>query len=144
MTLTPNEYAEAALAKEADQAELHDHRYVMGVRATRMQNGLNGLMDEVGELAAQVKGWLEYKRELDGVNLKEEVGDCLWRLAQICKAGGFTLEDAMVSNLAKLNVRWENKCVPHEESDRDREAERAALSADNEEGLQQPKTEDNN
>ncbi len=129
--MTPQEYQKRALAKEADQEDLREWVYSQGSKATRMQNGLNGLVDEVGELADQIKGWLEYKRSLDGVNIKEEVGDCLWRLAQISKAAGFTLEDAMFANLVKLEkVRYKDTVCDSEtskEENRNREKEADAV-----------------
>lgn len=124
-----NEYMVLALKKEASQTKIRERIYAAGIQATRMDNGLRGLMDEVGELAGAVKGWLEYGRPLDTQNILEECGDVLWRTSQILLAAGYTLEEAMKANLRKLNVRFETACVDHAEADRNREAERAALDS---------------
>lgn len=125
--MSPNEYQIKAMEKEADQEKIRQRIYAAGVIATRLENGLRGLTNEVGELADAVKGWLEYGRDLNRVNILEEVGDVLWRSCQILKAVGFTLEDAMEANLRKLGVRFEGRAGDHTEADRDREAELAAM-----------------
>jgi len=123
------EYQFLAMEKEANQCELHAWYNQQGVTATRLTNGIRGLTDEVGELNAAAKKWLEYKQPLDEVNIMEEVGDCLWRLAQICKAVDITLSEAMDANIRKLDRRYKDKCTPEEskEENRDREAERKTL-----------------
>lgn len=122
-----NDYQNMAMESEADQEQLCEWRYQQGENATRIQNGLNGLVDEVGELASAVKKWLEYQVPggLDTNNMKEEVGDCLWRLSQIAKGCGFTLEEAMVANLQKLKIRYKDGFTKEEaaEENRNRQAE---------------------
>lgn len=125
--MAPNEYQDRALAKEADQETIRQRVYSKGVQATRLQNGLTGLTDEVGELAGAVKGWLEYGRTLDETNILEECGDVLWRTCQILRGIDKTLDDAMTANLRKLDARYKAACVDHVEADRNREAEREAL-----------------
>ncbi len=39
-------------------------------------------------------------------HLKKEIGDCLWMLAELCTAFGFTLEDVMQLNIDKLRARY--------------------------------------
>lgn len=128
--MTPNHYQRLALSKEADQEVIRQRIYDSGVNATRIENGLRGLVDECGELAGAVKRWLEYGGELDINNIKEEAGDALWRLSQILKAVDITLEEAMEANLRKLKVRYgDGICEPAKaaEAARDRDAERDAL-----------------
>lgn len=128
--ITPNEYQQAALSKEADQDKIRHRIYNMGVQATRLDNAARGLADDCGELNSAVKKWLEYGQELDEVNVLEEIGDCLWRLAQASAAIGRTLEDAMLANLRKLNVRYgDGICEPERavETNRNRDAERRAV-----------------
>lgn len=127
--ITPNEYQVRAMKKEADQGLIHEYVSEMYYgTATRFTNGLVGLTDEVGELAALRKKWLEYRQ---GPPKKEEIleecGDVLWRTSQILKAFNLTLEQAMEANLAKLEkVRYKDKvCNPHDaaEENRNREEE---------------------
>lgn len=125
--MTPNEYMDRALAKEADQQEIHIWVAKQGPNATRLNNACRGLADDCGELNGAAKKWLEYQQPLDKANVIEEIGDCLWRLAQACKAVGVTMEEVMVANLRKLEeVRYKDTiCNPHDakESSRDRKLE---------------------
>lgn len=130
--MTPDEYQELALRKEADQETIHRRIRDLGPNAVRLDNGHRGLSDEVGEIAAIVKRHIEYGRPLDLGGLLEEVGDCLWRLAQIARAGGFTLSQAMEANLKKLDIRYEGGYTDHRaaEENRDRSAEAAVVAAE--------------
>ena len=117
------------MAKEADQAVLREWVYENGVMATRLNNACRGLADDCGELNGAVKKWLEYQQPLDKANVLEEIGDCLWRLAQAATAIGYTLEEVMEANIRKLElVRYKDTiCNPidaaEENRDRDKEAE---------------------
>lgn len=126
--MTPNQYQEAALAKEADQTVIRQRVYNSGTTATRLENGLRGLTNEVGEIADIVKGWLEYGKPLNTVGLLEECGDVLWRTCQILRAVGMTMEQAMEANLAKLGIRYKDRCTDAEAANRNTEAELAAVA----------------
>lgn len=132
--MQPNEYMKAALAKEADQERIYRRRVELGVPMSRLENGLRGLENEVGELADIVKGVVEYGRPLDPIHVIEECGDALWRISQVLASVGGTLEGAMAANLRKLAVRFKDQCVDHTEADRLRAAERAALEQRLDEG----------
>ena len=131
--MTPNEYQAKAMETQADQEAIlfrlyGDGRY--GVRAMQLDNAARGLSDEAGEISSCVKKWIEYGKPLDVGNLKEEVGDCLWRLAQVCDAAGFSLQEAMEGNIHKLQkVRYKGGYTEEKagEEARDRTAERAAV-----------------
>jgi len=130
MTIRANDYQQLAMSSEADQQRIRQRIYLNGLMATRLENAVRGLCDDTGELAGAVKKWLEYGQPLDIPNVEEEIGDCLWRLAQACTAIGITLEQAMESNLRKLKVRYgDGVCTPDmaRESSRDRMAERQAI-----------------
>ena len=68
-----------------------------------------GLTNEAGEVAGKVK---KIFRDKDGViteedrqALKQELGDVLWYLTQICTDLGLTLEEVAEANIAKLFSR---------------------------------------
>jgi hypothetical protein len=70
-TLTLNEYLPLALKTKADLGSLdNDHLHSVA-----------GLFTEVGELVDAYKRHWFYKKDLDRVNLKEEIGDILWYIA---------------------------------------------------------------
>ncbi len=124
--MTPNEYQSLAMRTMADQQTIMNRLTVQGVQ---LDTGLRGLCDEVGEIASLIKKHNEYGQPLNLDGLKEEVGDALWRLAQICDAGGFTIEDAMKGNIRKLKIRYPEKYTDERAADenRDREAEAYTL-----------------
>ncbi|MCL4871015.1 MAG: nucleoside triphosphate pyrophosphohydrolase family protein [Anaerolineae bacterium] len=70
-----------------------------------------GLMNEAGELAGKIK---KIFRDKDGVideadreALKQELGDVLWYLTQICTELDLTLGEVAEANLTKLFSRLE-------------------------------------
>ena len=65
--------------------------------------GLNG---EAGELTEMVKHWIGHGHELNLTNIKEELGDLMWYIAEIATTCGFELEDILSDNLQKLAARY--------------------------------------
>ena len=65
-----------------------------------------GAASEAGELAHGLKQELAYYKPWDPENVKEEIGDVLWYLANLARLYGFTLGDAMEANIAKLRKRY--------------------------------------
>lgn len=63
-----------------------------------------GLTSEAGEVAGKVKKMIR-DGQLDTAGMVHEVGDVLWYAARLCDALGFTLEDVMRINYAKLMKR---------------------------------------
>ncbi len=68
-----------------------------------------GLTGEAGEVADKVKKVLRDKKgkfgELDKEEIKLELGDVLWYIAQLSTELGFELDDIAESNLKKLSNR---------------------------------------
>lgn len=136
--MNPSDYQRLAMRTEANQRDIVHRIYVIDqtqdAKATRLSNAVRGLSDDAGEVNAAVKKWLEYGQELDEINLLEEVGDCLWRLAQVCDAIGATLDDAMVANIKKLQQRYpetySDTLAKEENRDRDKEREAVKASGD--------------
>lgn len=123
----PNEYATLAMRTQADQEKILKRLVELGPRAMQLDNAARGLAGDAGEVSSAVMKYIEYGRELDRVNLLEEVGDCLWRLAQVCEAVGLTLEEAMEANIRKLQARYPTKYTDEASANRNKEAERKAL-----------------
>lgn len=71
-----------------------------------------GLAGEAGEAADLIKKHLHHAAPLDRDKLKKELGDVLWYLTLACRLGGFTLEDVMRTNIAKLRARHPNGWSP--------------------------------
>ena len=70
-----------------------------------------GLANEAGEVAGKVKKLFRDKGgridEKDQEDLKHELGDVLWYLAQICTVLDIKLEEVAEANLEKLSSRQE-------------------------------------
>ena len=123
------EYQIQAQRTECDQHASAKRIADTGVPMVRVMHAALGLTGEVGELAAAVEHWVYYRQELDRNNVKEELGDCLWYIAEMCNALDFNLEDVMGANLRKLKQRYPEKYQDAlaEEQARNRAAERQVM-----------------
>jgi NTP pyrophosphatase (non-canonical NTP hydrolase) len=86
-----------------------------------------GLVTEAGEFQDALKKHFFYGKELDLVNLKEEIGDCLWYCAVALDALGTDFEAVMQTNINKLNARYPEKFSEDQAINRDVAAEREIL-----------------
>ena len=68
-----------------------------------------GMVTEAGELADIFKKNLAYKKPIDWINAREEVGDIMWYLVNFCSMNGFDLEEILERNIAKLKARYPEK-----------------------------------
>lgn len=91
----------------------------LDVGIVRLLHGAMGVSTESGELLDALKKHIYYGKPLDVVNLKEEVGDCLYYLAMICDTLGITIEDAMRLNVAKLAKRYPEGFTQQDATNRD-------------------------
>lgn len=70
-----------------------------------------GLVNEAGEVAGKIKKIFRDQNgqitEENRQSLKNELGDVLWYLTQICTELGLTLEEVAETNIAKLSSRQE-------------------------------------
>jgi NTP pyrophosphatase (non-canonical NTP hydrolase) len=133
--MNADEYQNKAIRTECDQQEAYE-RYVYPERenfsslvAVRLNHSVIGLMGEVGELAGELENWLHYGKPLRVDKWKEEIGDCLWYLSQMCTVLNLKLGDVAAANLAKLYARYPNKYSGQQadRENRDTEREQRAL-----------------
>ena len=94
--MTPNEYQKLAMRT---CNLLHSPLDDMACHA------VFGLTSEAGEVAGLFQKWYQ-GHELDEEHLMKELGDCLWMIAELCTAYGFSLEDGMQLNIDKLRARY--------------------------------------
>jgi len=86
-----------------------------------------GLVTEAGEFQDMLKKHLYYGKELDTVNLKEEIGDLLWYCAIALEALNTDFQAVMQTNIDKLKARYPEKFTEDSANNRDLKVERQIL-----------------
>ncbi len=88
---------------------------------------LMGMMTEVGELTDQFKKNLAYGKEIDWINVKEEIGDLMWYISEFANTHNFDIEEILETNIAKLQKRFPEKFTAQDAINRNLDAERKIL-----------------
>ena len=65
-----------------------------------------GLAGEAGEFANIVKKWKGHKHDISKHELRDELGDILWYIAEICSVSGLDMEEVAQQNVDKLKKRY--------------------------------------
>lgn len=86
-----------------------------------------GVATESGELMDQFKRHIYYGKPLDVVNIKEELGDKMWYIMNLCRLLDLNLEEIMDININKLRVRFPDKFTNEAALNRNLDAERETL-----------------
>lgn len=91
------------------QEQAHETSHNTRIGGDALLYPVLGLCGETGELANKVK---KIHRDHDGLigeddllALKQEIGDCIWYLAELCTQLGISLSDVADLNLFKLRSR---------------------------------------
>ncbi len=126
--MNSKEYIQDAIRTEStDFSAMNDRLTVDGTK--RLLHAGIGLSTEAGEFLDALKKHIFYGKELDRVNLKEEMGDLFWYLAIACDELGVEFEPLMETNIAKLKARYGEKFTEHKAENRDLETERTILES---------------
>lgn len=88
---------------------------------------LLGMSTEIGEIEDVFKKHIAYDKEIDWVNVQEEIGDLMFYVASFCRMNGFDLEEIMGNNIRKLMVRYPEKFSTENALNRNLQAERTVL-----------------
>lgn len=86
-----------------------------------------GMCTEVGEFVDVIKKHLFYGKEIDTVNLKEELGDKLWYIAVALRKLETTFNEVMKTNIDKLKLRYPEKFTEDKAVNRNIKIERELL-----------------
>ena len=126
-----NEYIENVLKTESIDFESISAR-LSDPTAQRLLHGAFGVVTESGELADMLKKHIFYNKDLDLVNLEEELGDLCWYMSIIIFAlrelnVDVTWEDIWHKNIEKLKARYGEKFTEERANNRDLETERNIL-----------------
>lgn len=97
------------------------------IETIRLLHAAMGLATESGELLDALKKHIFYGANLDVVNIQEELGDLFWYAAILADTAGFTFENTMEKNLAKLRARYPKAFSERDAIIRNLERERRIL-----------------
>jgi NTP pyrophosphatase (non-canonical NTP hydrolase) len=95
-------------------------------------HGIIGNFTEAGELLEALQKALIDGDGFDPINMREEIGDQFWYIAillfEAARDGeGYTFDDCMRVNIAKLRARYPEKFTEHDANNRDLTTERSIL-----------------
>ena len=90
-----------------------------------------GMVTEVAEIADVYKKYIAYGRDLDLVNVKEELGDLMFYVVNICNFHKWDLRDICKTNIDKLKARYPEKFTNEKAINRDLKIERKILENGN-------------
>lgn len=86
-----------------------------------------GIVTESGELLDTILKYKYGQKELDVVNIKEELGDVMWYMAILLRDLNIDLYESMEVNIAKLRARYGEKFSSDKAINRDLDTERKIL-----------------
>lgn len=124
--MNSKDYIQDAIKTESSDFKAMDQR--LGEDGTkRLLHAGIGMATEAGEFLDALKKHIFYGKELDRVNLKEEMGDLFWYLAIACDELDVEFEPLMERNIAKLKARYGEKFSETKAEKRDLATEREIL-----------------
>jgi NTP pyrophosphatase (non-canonical NTP hydrolase) len=86
-----------------------------------------GASTETNELLDAYKKWFAYGKEIDLVNVKEEIFDTCWYLFNLCRMLDIDIEQGLQNNIDKLRARYPEKFTSEKALNRDLDKEREIL-----------------
>ncbi len=86
-----------------------------------------GISTEAGELLDAYKKHFAYGKDLDVVNVGEEIADIMWYISNLCRIKGIDLEEMMQRNVDKLKARYPEKFTQENALNRNLDNERNIL-----------------
>lgn len=96
-------------------------------RTIRLLHSSMGLVTEAGELLDALKKFIFYGKDLDLINIKEEIGDSQWYTAIALDEIGNSYEEIWALVIKKLQARYKGKFNKEGAISRDLEIEREVL-----------------
>ena len=111
-------YINDAIKTEATNFTSMDER-LSSIGTKRLLHAGIGLSTEAGEFLDALKKHIFYGKELDRVNLAEELGDLFWYMAIVADELGFNFESVMDKNISILKARYGEKFTEQRAENRD-------------------------
>jgi len=92
----------------------------------RLLHSLIGMTTEIGELMTILKNYMIYKRPIDWIKFKDELGDLLFYLTM--SVDEVSSYDELINiNMAKLKTRYSDGFSYNQANNRDKEKEMKAI-----------------
>jgi len=126
MKVTSENYVQLACNTESPVTEAMKERFNSEKNIRLLHAGI-GLATESGEFIDMLKKHLYYGKELDLVNLIEEISDIFWYCAIACDALEVDMNKVMQINIEKLAARYPDRFTEEAAINRDLETERKIL-----------------
>ena len=98
---------------------LSNHFMVDSPSKEKMLHAVIGLVTESSELLDQFKKHIFYKKELDMVNIKEEMWDVMWYMAILLRELDLDFHQILDDNITKLKKRYGEKFDEEKAANRD-------------------------
>ena len=115
--ITSENYVENVLNTES--SDLDKIRARMTDTNLRLLHAVLGLTTEAAELTDALKKHLFYGKELDVINLKEELGDSTWYVGIAIDVLQTTFDEILTLNIEKLRKRYPEKFTEKSALNRD-------------------------
>lgn len=125
-TMEHEEYIENVLKTES--SDFSKIRERLDEKKIRILHAILGISTEAGELEDQLKKHLYYGKDLDVINIEEEIGDLNWYMAILIDALGLNFEKILIKNIEKLKKRYGEKFSQEKAINRNLEDERKVLN----------------
>ncbi|MBD3362513.1 hypothetical protein GF362_02230 [Candidatus Dojkabacteria bacterium] len=110
-----------------ESEKTNSHLFNPDERAKNLLHGSIGISTEAGELLDHMKKHIYQDRDLDVVNIKEELGDIMWYMAIILRALNLDFEEILDLNIQKLRKRYGEEFDEQKALLRDLDEERKIL-----------------
>jgi NTP pyrophosphatase (non-canonical NTP hydrolase) len=124
------DYIKDAIKTESTDFKSMDERLSKDGLKRLLHAGM-GLSTEAGEFLDALKKHIFYGKELDRVNLAEEMGDVFWYCAIVASELGINFEEVMDKNIQKLKARYGEKFSEEKAETRNLDKERDILEKQN-------------
>ena len=126
--MTTQDYIKNAIKTESRDFERIAER-MQTIENQRLLHAGIGLATEAGEVLDALKKHVFYGKELDRVNLREEMGDIFWYCAILADQLEVDFAEVMERNITKLKARYGEKFSEQKATTRDLETERKILES---------------
>jgi len=126
--MNTQDYVKNAIKTESRDFDAIGER-MKTVENQRLLHAGIGLATEAGEFLDALKKHIFYGKELDRVNLREEMGDIFWYCAIIADQLDVEFSEVMERNITKLKARYGEKFSEDKAVTRDLNTERQILES---------------